>query len=149
MYIYIYTSGTQMTLLLTGKDLVWEGSTTKIKNIHRLQVYIIYIIYTRIYIYIFNTLYAPKNRSSPKPLFARASGQGLTLSTLAMSTATLRHGHLDLAEVRRGKKAGEAVVRCTAYGCNGLGATCDFWKTVCLFVFFLAIYRYYITTTHF
>ena len=47
--LYIYISGTQMTLLLIGKNLVLEGSTTKIKDIHRFQVY----IYTRIYIYMY------------------------------------------------------------------------------------------------
>ena len=30
-----------MTLVLIGKDLVLEGSTTKIEDIHRLQVYIL------------------------------------------------------------------------------------------------------------
>ena len=32
MYIYIYIPGTQMTLVLIGKDLVLKGSTTKIED---------------------------------------------------------------------------------------------------------------------
>ena len=42
--IYIYIPGTQMTLVLIGKDLVLEGSTTKIEA-NRFQVYIYIYIY--------------------------------------------------------------------------------------------------------
>ena len=39
IYIYIQIPGTQMTLVFIGKDLVLKGSTTKVEDIHRFQVY--------------------------------------------------------------------------------------------------------------
>ena len=45
---YIYIPGTQMTLVLIGKDLVLEGSTTKIedKQVAGIYIYILCMNYT-------------------------------------------------------------------------------------------------------
>ena len=41
--VCMYVPGTQMTLVLIGKDLVSKGSTTKIEDISRFQVCIYHI----------------------------------------------------------------------------------------------------------
>ena len=65
--LYIYIPGTQMTLVLIGKDLVLEGSTTKIegsKQVPGIYVYICVYIYMPIQLHLYTQFHLLRMENS-------------------------------------------------------------------------------------